>query len=103
MNNLAFTYRAQGKTADAAALQTEALEKRERILGAEHPRHAGVDEQLRIYVLGSGQDDGGDGLRGGGAGEAEADPRGGAFRPAGVDERISVVRGGEPGHQGPNR
>ena len=37
MNNLASTYWAQGRTAEAAALQEEALEKRRRILGVEHP------------------------------------------------------------------
>ena len=37
MNNLAVTYRAQGKTAEAAVLQEEVLEKRKRILGDDHP------------------------------------------------------------------
>ena len=35
MNNLAATYRAQGRTGDAAALHEEVLEKRRRILGDE--------------------------------------------------------------------
>jgi hypothetical protein len=37
MGNLASTYRAQGRTGEAAALQEEVLEKCRRILGAEHP------------------------------------------------------------------
>jgi len=37
MNNLAATYRDQGRRAEAAALQEEVLEKRRRILGVEHP------------------------------------------------------------------
>ena len=37
MGNLASCYRAQGRTAEAAALEEEVLEKRRRILGAEHP------------------------------------------------------------------
>jgi len=37
MNNLASTYWAQGRMAEAAALQEEVLEKHRRILGAEHP------------------------------------------------------------------
>jgi len=37
MNNLANTYRDQGGTGEAAALQEEVLQKRRRILGEEHP------------------------------------------------------------------
>ena len=37
MNNLAVTYRAQGRTGEAARLQEEVLEKRRRILGDDHP------------------------------------------------------------------
>jgi tetratricopeptide (TPR) repeat protein len=37
MNNLAVTYRAQGKTAEAAELHEEVLQKRRRILGDDHP------------------------------------------------------------------
>jgi len=37
MHTLAFTYQAQGRNADAAAIQEQVLEKRRRILGEEHP------------------------------------------------------------------
>ena len=37
MNNLAETYGAQGRTAEAAALHEQALQKRTRILGTDHP------------------------------------------------------------------
>jgi tetratricopeptide (TPR) repeat protein len=37
MNNLALTYRDQGRTRTAEALQEEVLENQKRILGAEHP------------------------------------------------------------------
>ena len=37
MGNLALTYRQQGKTAEAAALQEQVLEKSQRILGGDHP------------------------------------------------------------------
>jgi Flp pilus assembly protein TadD len=37
MGNLAITYWAQGRTAEAAALQEEVLEKQKRLLGEEHP------------------------------------------------------------------
>ena len=37
MNNLAETYRAQGRTGDAARLHEEVLEKSRRILGDDHP------------------------------------------------------------------
>jgi len=37
MGNLASTYRLQGRSVKAAALQNDILEKRRRILGEEHP------------------------------------------------------------------
>jgi hypothetical protein len=37
MGNLASTYRDQGRTGEAAALQEEVMEKHRQILGAEHP------------------------------------------------------------------
>ena len=37
MNNLASTYKAQGKMGEAVALQEEALHKCQRILGEDHP------------------------------------------------------------------
>jgi hypothetical protein len=37
MHNLAFTYQAQGRNADAARIQEEVLEKERRILREEHP------------------------------------------------------------------
>jgi hypothetical protein len=37
MNNLAATYRAQGRTGDAASMHEQVLEKSRRILGDDHP------------------------------------------------------------------
>ena len=42
MNNLASVYFEQGKYAQAEALYSEALEIQRRVLGPEHPGHAGV-------------------------------------------------------------
>ena len=51
MNNLAWTYREQGKTVEAAALQEEVLKKRKRILGYKHPDIAPDHGQSRLDVV----------------------------------------------------
>ena len=67
MSNLALTYRAQGRTAEAAALQEEVLREDEADPGRRPSRHAHVHEQPRFDVPGPGEDGGGGRAAGGGA------------------------------------
>jgi hypothetical protein len=48
-HNLASTYRAQGKIAEAAKLEEEVLEMRVRILGEEHPDTLTTKHSLSIF------------------------------------------------------
>ena len=99
MDNLASTYRAQGRMEEALALQEEALEKSRRILGAEHPDTLTSMNNLASHLSGTGQDGGGAGFAGGGAGEEKADPWSGASRHADVggQPRIYVSGTGQDG------
>ena len=76
MGNFALTYRAQGRTGDAARIHEEVLEKRRRILGGRPSRHTDDHGQPRGDVWGSGEDGGRRQDSRGGAGEEEADPGG---------------------------
>ena len=55
MNNLAWTYQTQGKSAAAAALQGQVLEKRKHILSDAHPDTLGTMHSLALTYQAQGK------------------------------------------------
>jgi hypothetical protein len=55
MHNLASTYQAQGRNADAATIQEQVLEKRKRIQGEEHPHTLTAMHNLALTYQAQGR------------------------------------------------
>jgi hypothetical protein len=72
MLHLASSYSDQGRTAEAAALQEEVLEKQRRIVGAEHPNTLTSMLHLASSYSAQGQDGGGGSVARGGAGDSRS-------------------------------